>query len=211
MGRNLGRHGPLRGTWAVAAWAVLAWGCAASRPPAPAPAPAPAGPLPRVALLPLENLSGRPECGDLLTRICQGALARTGTCEPAEPGDIEGAMAEARVRTTGLLTSEQAVQIAGRLRARYLLAGTILECGRVRTPEGEVPSVGVALRLLTGDSAQVVWTAMKVRTGDDRETIFGWGRELSLERLAERTMGEMFESFRIPAGSRGSAAAGAIR
>ena len=206
MPRPVARHGSRLAAWAVAAWAVLFSGCAASPPPAPVSASA--GPLPRVALLPLENLSGRPECGDLLTRICEAALARTGKCQTVEPGDIQGAMAEARVRTTGLLTSEQAVQLAGRLRARYLLAGTILECGRVRTPEGEVPSVGIALRLLMGDSAQVVWTAMKVRTGDDRETIFGWGREPSLERLAERTVAEMFESFRLPAGSREPAAAG---
>ena len=156
MPRPVARQGSRLAAWAVAAWAVLFSGCAASPPPAPVSASA--GPLPRVALLPLENLSGRPECGDLLTRICEAALARTGKCQTVEPGDIQGAMAEARVRTTGLLTSEQAVQLAGRLRARYLLAGTILECGRVRTPEGAIMGVNYA----TNDS-----TVQEDHTGAD--------------------------------------------
>jgi hypothetical protein len=54
--------------------------------------------------------------------------------------------------------------------------------------------------MLEADSARVVWTAMRVRTGEDRETIFGWGRELSQEKLAERLAREMFEKFQLPAG-----------
>ncbi len=182
---------------AATALAVALAGCAATA-PRPGSAMAPAG-LPRVALLPLENLSGRAEAGDLVTRVFFGALGATGTSELVEPGDVEAGLSEYRIRTSGMLTSEQAMKLAARLRASYLMTGTILECGTVRTPEGDVPSVGVSMRLLSGADGRVVWTAMKVRTGEDHQTVFEWGRVRSLERLTEQTAAEMFKRFRLPA------------
>jgi hypothetical protein len=127
------------------------------------------------------------------------ALGQTGAVELVEPGDVEARLSEYRIRTSGMLTTEQAVKLATRLRADFLMTGTILECGTVRTPEGDVPTVGVSMRLLSNVDGRVVWTAMRIRTGDDHETVFNWGRERSLERLTERTAAEMFKRFRLPA------------
>jgi len=107
-----------------------------------------------------------------------------------------------------MLTSAQAVGIASRLRARWLVTGSILEYGTVRTPDGEMPSVGITLRMLDGRDARVVWSAMKVAGGQDRETVFGWGREASLDRLAERTAREMFKGFALPAAAGDSVTGG---
>ncbi len=187
-----------------AALALAVAGCAAT---APAPVMAPGAPgapgapaLQRVAMLPLENLSGRAEPGEMVTRVFFGALGRTGACEMVEPGDVEAGLSQFRIRTTGMLTSEQAVKLAERLRAAYLMTGAILNCESVRTPEGDVPSVGVSMRLLSGADGRVVWTAMRVRSGEDRETVFNWGRVHSLERLTEQTAEELFRRFRLPAG-----------
>lgn len=176
--------------------ALLVAGCAATAPPPRVTA----GPPPRVALMPLENLAGRPEPEDLLTRVFLVALGEDGAYEVVEPGDLEAVLSDLRIRTTSMLTREQATAIAARVRADYLMLGTILEYGAARTPEGEVPSVGVSLRALSGRTGRVVWTGMKVRTGEDRETVFGWGRERSRERLAESTARELVRGFRLPAG-----------
>jgi TolB-like protein len=153
---------------------------------------------PRVALMPLENLSGHPEAADLITRVVFAALGSTGRCELVEPGKVDAVLTELRIRTPGMLTGEDAASISSRLGAGYLLLGTILESGTVRTPDGEIPAVGIALRLVSGDSAKVLWSGLKIRTGEDRETIFGWGRERSLERIAERTAAGVLEDFHIP-------------
>jgi hypothetical protein len=152
-------------------------------------------PLDRVALLPLENLAEKPESGDMVTRIVFGVMAGQRRCEMVEPGDVEAGMRDLRVRTSGMLTTDQAIKLSARLRARYLLTGTILECGMAKTPEGEVPSVGLSLRMLRGEDGRVIWNAMRVRTGDDHETVFGWGREISLQRLTERTLQDMLRRF----------------
>jgi len=201
--RDALRHAAIRG---LAGACLLLLGCAATVPP-----PAPSGPLPRVALLPLENLSGRPEAGDLVTRVVFVALARTGRCELVEPGAVDAVLSELRVRSSGMVTREDAAGIANRLGAAYLMLGTILESGPVRTPDGEVPAVGLALRLVSGDGARVLWSGLKVRTGEDRETVFGWGRERSLERVAERAAAGALADFRIPAAADSLATPGGRR
>ncbi len=194
-----GRPEHMRATrrWLCAAGLALALGgCAGS---APLVRGSGVLPLERVALLPLENLALKPEAGDMVTRVVYGALAQSQRCEMAEPGDVEAGMRDLRIRTSGMLTSDQAAKLASRLNVRYLLTGTILECGMVRTPDGEVPSVGLSLRMLRGVDGRVTWNAMRVRTGDDRETLFGWGREISLERLTQRALEDMLRKFPLPA------------
>jgi TolB-like protein len=172
-------------------------GCGAHA-PAPEPVPAP-GARPVMAVLPLENLSVRPENGDRLTRVVWTALGSSGRFEVVESGEVEGAIADVRLRTVASVTRDQLLRIAKQTNARWLLAGTILECGTVRTPDGEVPSLSLALRVLDGGTGRVVWTGMRAHSGEDRETIFGWGRETSLERLADRTTRELIDAIRLPA------------
>ena len=176
---------------------ILLSGCAASIPPPP-----PVGvssTLPRVALLPLENLSTRPDAGDRLSRVFVGVLGETRTCQAVQIADVEQVFTELRIRDASGVTRERVPEVAAKLDARWLMAGTILEYGTVRTPEGEVPSVGVSLRLLDGRDGRTAWSAMRVRTGEDQETLFGFGRVRSLDQLSERLARELLAGFQLPA------------
>ena len=179
------------------ALSILLSGCAASVPPPP-----PVGmssTLPRVALLPLENLSTRPDAGDRLSRVFVGVLGETRTCQPVQIADVEQVFTELRIRDANGVTRERVPEVAAKLDARWLLAGTILEYGTVRTPDGEVPSVGVSLRLLDGRDGRTAWSAIRVRTGEDKETLFGFGRVRSLDQLSERLARELLAGFQLPA------------
>jgi TolB-like protein len=151
---------------------------------------------PRVAVLPLENLTGQAEASERLTQTFFTQLAATGCCELVEPGQVESALDSLGVRSTGGLAGEPLRALAGRLGASHVLLGSVIESGRLRTPEGDVPSVGVALRLLDASSGRVLWAASRVRTGDDRESLFGWGRERDPERLSASLAAEMLRGFR---------------
>jgi hypothetical protein len=187
-----------RGTGPVAllALAALAAGCAAT---APRPAPAPGAAATSVVLLPLENLSGRAEYGDRLTRIVWTEVGASGRWDLVEPAEADAAIVEARVRTSLSMTRDQVQKVAQRSGARWLLAGTIIECGTARTPDGEVPTVSLALRLVDGRSGRVRWTDMRSRSGEDHETVFGWGRVTNLERLAQETARDLVAAIRLPA------------
>jgi curli biogenesis system outer membrane secretion channel CsgG len=171
-------------------------GCAAH---APIPAPVPGAPRDTLALLPLENLSGRAEYGDRLTRIVWTELAGSGRWDVVEEGEVDAALSDARVRSALSMTRDQVQQVAKRTGARWLVAGTIIECRQVSTPDGEVPTVALALRLIDGETGRVRWTEQRTRSGEDRETVFGWGRVTNVERLAQETTRELVAAIRLPA------------
>ncbi len=166
-------------------------GCAHVPPPT-------ASPPPGAAFLPLEDLSGKAAGGDRLSEVVFTALAASHRCRLVEPGEVQSAMDEARIRSSGVLTRDQTRQLAERLRVRWILTGSALEYGSVRTPDGEVPAVGIALRLIDGPNGAIAWADQRYRTGEDHETIFGWGRITSLDRLAQETAAELAAALRFP-------------
>ena len=183
--------------WLLAALLAGGSGCARNRPPQVAAVPQ-AGARHRIAVLPLEDLSGQTGAADRMTRVLFTVLAQTGAYEVVEPGTVDMALSDARVRSTGMLSREQVQMLSRELETRWLLTGSALEFGHVRTPDGEVPSVGIALRLVDGTSGRVCWADQRFRNGDDRETVFGWGHESDADRLAQRTMAELVQGLRIP-------------
>lgn len=172
---------------------ALAGGCAAHRAPPPPP-----GARASLAMMPLENLSGRAEYGDRYTRLVWTAIGGSGRFDLVDPGEVDAMLVEQRIRTSAMLTREQVLKAAARLHVHWLLAGTLLECGTVHTPDGDIPSFSLALRLIDGRTGLVVWTDLRARSGEDRETIFGWGREEDLQRLAETTARELVAAMPIP-------------
>lgn len=174
-------------------------GCAGGRGPEPASAPAAAGARTKLAVLPLEDLSGQSGAADRMTRVLFTELVRVGTYEVLEPGAVDEALSDARVRSTGMLSREQIESLSTQLGTRWLLTGSALEFGHVRTPDGDVPSVGIALRLIDGHTGRVRWADQRYRNGDDRESVFGWGHESDADRLAQATLTDLIHGLRIPA------------
>ena len=187
---------------AAAALALVlgAGACAgARRAPAVPAAPVATGPRQRLALLPLENLSDKTEYADRLTRVVWTALGRDPRFEVVESGEVDAVLSDLRIRSSGSLTRDQIEDASTRLRTRWIVAGTLLECGAAHTPDGDVPTVALSLRLLDGRTGRVAWTDMASHSGEDRETVFGWGRETSLEIVAERTAQELVGRMYLPA------------
>jgi TolB-like protein len=156
-------------------------------------------PRPRLALVPLENLTGRGDAGEGFSRILFVELVRKGTFEVVDLGDVETAMDSLRIRPTASLSGPQRQALGDRLSVAYVMVGSLLESGSVRTPDGDVPSASVALKLLEVGSGRVAWARMAVRSGDDHESVFGWGRQLSPQKLAAALAVEALADLRVPA------------
>lgn len=150
----------------------------------------------RAALIPFENLSGREEQGTLFTRVFFAQLVASGAFEMVDQARVEEAMDSLNIRSAGSLTPAQARALADTLRAPYLLLGSVLESGRVQTGTADLPSAGATLRLLEAASGRVLWAGVHFRTGEDRETIFGWGQERDAERLVSSLATDMLREFR---------------
>ena len=166
---------------------------------------------PRVAVLPLEDLSGEPAAAVGFTRMLFAELVQTGCCDVPESGVVEEVMDSLGIRSGGSLRADQVRALGTRLDVGHLLTGSLLESGTVKTGDGEVPAVGAALKLIEVSSTRAVWARLKFRTGEDRETVFGWGRERSAQILAGSLAKEMIADFVVLTADSAAVQSGASR
>ncbi len=157
---------------------------------------APLADHPRVALLPLENLSGAADAGESMSRLLGTELTARGWCELVDIGQVRGALRRLRVRNTAALSLDDLRSLGDSLRVHYVLTGSVLERGTTNTDDGPVPTVATTLKLLETPSGRVVWAKALALTGKDHETVFGYGRETDPARLDARLVDEMLADFK---------------
>ena len=187
---------PHAARWAAALLLPVAAGC--GRAPQPVAIPVPPRVLearPLAMMLPLANLSGRLEQADMITRVFHAEFVRTWPGPTVDTGEAQRLVDDLRLRDTGAPNSAQVKALRDSTGAAFLLVGTVLEAGPLRTPEGDVPSVGVALRLIETETQRSVWATSGFRTGQDHESVFGWGRELSINRLTSDLAADLCRAF----------------
>ena len=113
-----------------------------------------------------------------------------------DPTRVDAAMDSLGIRASGAMTVAEVRAVADTLHVRYLLLGSVLESGTISSESGTLPTVGATLRLVEPESGRVPWAAVHFRSGEDRETVFGWGRVRSLERLIAELAAEMLRDFK---------------
>jgi TolB-like protein len=151
---------------------------------------------PRAALVPFENLAGREEQSQIFTKVFFAQLVASGAFEMIDPAQVEAAMDSLGIRAAGSMTPADVRALADTLHAPYLLLGSVLESGSIQGGSGPVPAVGATLRLTEAASGRVAWAGVHFRSGEDRETVFGWGRVMSAERLITELASDMLRDFR---------------
>jgi len=120
----------------------------------------------------------------------------SGALDMVDPGRVDGGMDAVGIRGGGSLAPEQMKALGDTLRAPLLLLGSVLESGQIQGADGSVPAVGATLRLVEAATGRVLWAGVHFRNGEDRETVFGWGREQSPDRLVFQLAQEMLGDFR---------------
>jgi len=116
--------------------------------------------------------------------------------EVVDPGIVETAILEKRLRFTDRLSLEQLRDMGEELSVEYLLVGTVNEFDFVNDGSTRLPSVAISLRIVTCASGKMVWASTHSKRGDDAETFFGLGRIETLEQLAAKTVREMTQTLR---------------
>jgi TolB-like protein len=149
----------------------------------------------KIAVLPFDNLSGAEDAGEKVTEIFTIELLRMGNFSVAEPGRVKKAVMERRIRTTRDMDIEAVKWLGETLEADLILAGSVLEFSIEESADKKVPMVTVISRLVQADTGVTVWAAYQSRQGDDKESLFGWGRITSLSQLAHLAVSEMLQSL----------------
>jgi TolB-like protein len=149
----------------------------------------------KIAVLPFDNLSGEEDAGEKITEIFTVELLRMGSFSVAEPGRVKKAVMEKRIRTTRDMDIEAIKWLGESLEVDLILAGSVLDFSVEESANKKVPMVTVISRLVQAESGVTVWTGYQSRQGDDKESLFGWGRITSLSELARLAVSEMLQSL----------------
>lgn len=145
---------------------------------------------PRLALLPLENLSGAPAPEGAILSAVEAALRARGI-DLVPAAELEDFLGRHRVRWTGGVDRDTARWAREELGADGLLVTSLL------LHDGAAPPrLAASMRLVaSGEDAAVLWWDGAARTGDDAPGLFGTGVVSDLKGLEPRVFGALAGSL----------------
>ena len=142
----------------------------------------PSARTPRVAVLPFENRSARPDAGEAVAGLFATRLAGRAGLDLIEPGEVREALLRGRV------IQDQGLSLAQGDALRELLDVDLVVTGRVLDYAdfigAPVPRVAFSVWVIDVRRRVVVWSAYSANRGDDGVVFFDVGRVRSARALA---------------------------
>jgi len=165
-----------------------------------APHPHAAGQIPitrgeRLAILPLDNLTDSPDASRRYTQILFDAIGGRGAFELVPLADVDKALAHYRVRRTDMMDTLTVRSIGIDLKARYILAGTVLDYSEPSASSSGQAEIAVSIRIQSVAGGRILWTCMDARSGSDGEGPFGWGVTHRANKLAQKSAQQIVENI----------------
>jgi hypothetical protein len=137
---------------------------------------------PRVAVLPFENQSGRPDAGDVVAGLFVTGLAGRPGLVLVEPGEVREALLRGRVIQEHGLSLAQGDALRELLDVDLVVTGRVLDYADFLG--APIPHVAFAVWVLDLRKRAVVWSAYSANRGDDGVVFFDVGRVRSARALA---------------------------
>jgi hypothetical protein len=119
----------------------------------------------RVAVIPLENLTGEQGAGSRATRFFLAELLATEAFVVIEPGEVTRVLSKHATVRTADLTQEQIVSIGRDLNVQGLFFGSVNETSSRRSGSNSEHVVSLVVRLVETDTGETVWSAAHTEGG----------------------------------------------
>jgi len=159
----------------------------------------------RMAVLPFDNVTKEPDAGRILTNNVLTYLLSTGQFDVVEPGAVDKAVTDARLRVGEGLEPQAAQKLGQSLGVRLLLVGLVEDYDYIRIGSDTYPAVSFSARIIDAQNGNIVWAASVSRTGADNVKVFDMGRISSMGKLCKLAVSTMAQ--KLAASSRQIAAA----
>ena len=155
----------------------------------------PMRPVETIAVFPFDNISGHPDASKKVGNLLLTELVRTELFTIADTGEVENSLRRMRIRTTAEMDLEKLREIGERLKVEAVIVGSVDEYELRQDRTGTVPVIGINARMLDTRTGEILWTVSHTRDGNDWETVFGFGKVISLNQLAQIVVSETVESL----------------
>jgi len=146
---------------------------------------------PKIAILPFENISGNYLFIDDVMKPLYQNLDKIFTLSSYE--EVDDVILRLRLRHTGYLSSQEALEIKRRLDVDAVILGMI--CVYQETPE---PRIGMIMKMIgTGEGAPILWMKSNMMSGNQTQTWFGRNRIHKIDDLFHKVIKDMVKDIPV--------------
>ncbi|MCC7012375.1 MAG: hypothetical protein IT454_07440 [Planctomycetes bacterium] len=150
---------------------------------------------PRVAVLPLENLTSERFAAERVREILNVELSSQALFEVVDLGEVNRVLRTQNVGNTSELGAAQTSALGRELGVQGLMLGSVVEYQERRSGSLALPEVALSLRMLDAESGITVWAVTGARSGAKWTTrLFGIGEESQTDAVL-RLVREVLSTF----------------
>ncbi|HKY34244.1 MAG TPA: penicillin-binding protein activator LpoB [Candidatus Polarisedimenticolia bacterium] len=140
----------------------------------------------RVAVLPLENLTGEPTAAERVRQILIIEMLSSGAVEVVDVGEVARGLRAANVANAVSPEADEIKRLAAELKIQAVMAGTVQEFTQGRAAGAQTTAVSLAFRMIETDAGQVIWSSNVSRSGvGAMSRLFGVGGESATDRARD--------------------------
>lgn len=118
----------------------------------------------RVAVLPLENLTGDRQAGERVTRLLITELLASGATDVVEPGEVETVLNTFPAGRRSP-SREQVIEIGETLEVQGVILGSVTQSETIRSGTVVIPVVTLDLHMVETETGAAVWAATHSEKG----------------------------------------------
>ncbi len=119
----------------------------------------------RVAVLPLDNLTGDKFAADAVRQVVISELLASGLVEVVCPGDVTAALDALKVRKDESLSAEHIKALGKKMNVQAVVMGAVNKYGEVRVGNISAPEVTVTLMMADTGTGSIIWSVTKTEGG----------------------------------------------
>ncbi len=118
-----------------------------------------------VAVLPLANLTRESSAAERVRDVFSTALLATGAVYVIPPGEVARGINRVAVANPSAPGTDEAVKLAGVVKADAIITGTIKEYGEVRSGSSAANVISLSMQMIEAQTGRLVWSATTTEGG----------------------------------------------
>lgn len=155
------------------------------------------GNVKKVAVLPLENLTGDTQAGERVRKAVVAELLAAGVVDVVEPGQVNLTLNRAGIQSLTTMSVDDLKKVGAELGAQLLFLGSTDVYDRVNFGGGTFPEVTINLRAVDAQTGTIVWSAMTTAGGVSLTgRLFGVGADTMTEATQKSVRAALTTLFR---------------
>jgi hypothetical protein len=119
----------------------------------------------RVAVLPLDNLSGEQAAGEVVRQIIMSELLASELVDVVVPGEVLTALNALNIKSIAGLNTEHIKSLGKALKVEAVVIGAVEEYGYNRFGNISVPELTITLMMADTNTGAIVWSVTKMGGG----------------------------------------------